>query len=333
MSQLGRLEQVELREAWKDEAGAFTPWLAEEVNIKLLGDTIGLDLEVQATEEAVGPFRADILAKDTATDHWVLIENQLERTDHTHLGQLLTYAAGLQAVTIVWVSAKMTDEHRAALDWLNEITDDTFNFFGLEIELWQIGDSAKAPKFNVVSQPNDWSRAIRVKRDKLSPTQVLQLEFWTAFKTYMDEQETFIRCVKPYPQNWMNIAIGRGGFALNATVSLWDSEKGTYSDGEVRTELIVYDKDHTKGYFALLEAEKEAIEAEVGQTLSWHNPEDKLNCRIYTRRDADLKDRETWPELHQWLRENLETFDKVFRMRVKRLSPADLSVEPDTNRD
>ena len=112
---LGRLEPIELREVWISEAGDFTPWLASEENLTLLGDTIGLDLELEAQEKSVGPFRADILCKDTASNDWVLIENQLERTDHTHLGQLMTYAAGLKAVTIVWIADRFTEEHRAAL--------------------------------------------------------------------------------------------------------------------------------------------------------------------------------------------------------------------------
>lgn len=150
MNTLGRLEKVDLRNFWTTEAGDFTPWLAQEENIALLGEAVGVELEVEAQEKSVGPFRADILCKDTSTDQWVLIENQLERTDHTHLGQLLTYGAGLNAVTIVWIAAKFTEEHRAALDWLNEITDERFNFFGLEVELWRIGDSLAAPKFNII---------------------------------------------------------------------------------------------------------------------------------------------------------------------------------------
>src|SRR5438874_2064357 len=157
---LGRLEKVDLRTVWTNEAGDFTPWLGREENLRLLGDAIDIELEPEAQEKYVGPFRADLLCKDAATGDWVLIENQLERTDHTHLGQLLTYAAGLQAVTIVWVAERFTDEHRATLDWLNEITDDQINFFGLEIELWRIADSPVAPKFNIVSQPNDWSRSV-----------------------------------------------------------------------------------------------------------------------------------------------------------------------------
>src|SRR5688572_15954584 len=132
--QLGRLERVSVRDCWVDEARDFTPWLAQEENIALLGEAIGIELEVAAQEKNVGPFRADILCKDTLDGRLVLIENQLERTDHGHLGQLITYAAGLDAVTVIWVADRFTDEHRAALDWLNRITDTDFTFFGLEIE-------------------------------------------------------------------------------------------------------------------------------------------------------------------------------------------------------
>ena len=140
----------------------FYPWLAKEENLSLLGETIGIELELESQEKDVGPFRADILCKDTATDNWVLIENQLERTDHTHLGQLLTYAAGLNAVTIVWIAERFTAEHRAALDWLNEKTDEKINFFGLEIELWQIGDSPIAP--NLILSVNPMTGSVRYRK-------------------------------------------------------------------------------------------------------------------------------------------------------------------------
>jgi hypothetical protein len=182
---LGRLQRVTLRDYWLDEAREFTPWLAQEHNIALLGEAIGLDLEIEAQEKQVGPFRAGILCKDTLDGHLVLIENQLERTDHGHLGQLLTYAAGLDAVTVVWVASQFTDEHRAALDWLNRIADTDFNFFGLEIELWRIDDSPMAPNFNVVSQPNNWSKsarqsAVAARTLGTTPTEVLHLVgHWT----------------------------------------------------------------------------------------------------------------------------------------------------------
>ena len=143
MVKLGRLQKVDLRDVWLKEDTDFTPWLAKSENIQLLGEAIGIDLIVEAEEKMVGPFRADILCKDEATNNWVLIENQLEKTDHKHLGQLLTYATGLDAVTIIWVASEFNEEHRATLDWLNKITDQQYNFFGVKIELYKILDTER----------------------------------------------------------------------------------------------------------------------------------------------------------------------------------------------
>lgn len=188
---LGRLERCELREIWMSEAADFTPWLARPENLVALGEALGLLLELEAQEKAVGPFRADILCKDVDTDHWVLIENQLERTDHTHLGQLLTYASGLEAVTIIWVAGRFTEEHRSTLDWLNRITDERFRFFGLEVELWRIGHSPPAPKFNIVSKPNNWSQSVAqaakaIDDSELSDTRILQRDYWAALLSRLD---------------------------------------------------------------------------------------------------------------------------------------------------
>ena len=165
--ELGSIEQIDVREIWEKEDADFTPWLAQEENIRRLSLALGIDLVVEAEEKEVGPFRADILCKDEATEEWVLIENQLERTDHKHLGQLLTYATGLDAVSIVWIAKEFSEEHRATLDWLNKITNDRHNFFGVKIEILKIGDQM-APNFKVVSQPNDWSRSISSAASSLS---------------------------------------------------------------------------------------------------------------------------------------------------------------------
>lgn len=166
MSDLGRLEKVELRTEWKNEAKDFTPWLARDKNLALLGEVLGMRLELVKSEQPVGPYAADILCKDLDEDTWVLIENQLETTDHTHLGQVLIYAAGLNATTMVWIAPKFTEQHRAALDWLNEHTDEKTSFLGLEVELWRIGDSLPAPKFNIVAKPNGWSREFRADAER-----------------------------------------------------------------------------------------------------------------------------------------------------------------------
>ena len=317
MKNLGRLEKVDLREVWTSESSGFTPWLAEPENLKLLGETVGIELELEAQEKEVGPFRADILCKDTATDNWVLVENQLERTDHSHLGQLLTYAAGLDAVTIVWVAERFTEEHRATLDWLNERTDEHIHFFGLEVELWKIGDSPIAPKFNMVSKPNDWSRSIQsAAKGEITLHKQTQLEFWTAFRDYMEEKSD-IRCQKPSPQHWMVHPIGKSGVHLSSIVSMWNSETSS-NDPEIRVDLVLTGKAAKQNY-AALEKRREEIEKAIKLPLKWHNPEGKMMCRIYTRINADFLDRKLWPQQHEWLRERLATFHDVFAPIVKSL--------------
>lgn len=323
---LGRLEKVDLRTAWTGESTHFTPWLAQPENLKLLGDTVGIELEFEAQEKEVGPFRADILCKDTLDGSWVLIENQLERTDHTHLGQLLTYASGLETVTIIWIAQHFAEEHRATLDWLNEITNERFAFFGLEIELWRIGTSPVAPKFNMISKPNDWSRSVRssaAKATELSDVKRTQLEFWTSFKDYMEEHSN-IRCHKPAPQPWMNHSIGRSGFGMTSIASTWSSETQRY-DPELRVEFYVSVPEAGK-YFEILESQKVDIETEIGQPLIWSSTPGIQTRRAYVRRSTDFQDRSQWPQQQQWLRENLERFHRVFSPRVRQLdlSKADI---------
>jgi len=317
---LGKLENVNLREYWKSESHDFTPWLASDENIKLLGEAIGIELEVEAQEKNVGPFKADILCKDTTTDKWVLIENQLEPTDHSHLGQILTYAAGLNAPTIVWIAQDFTAEHRATIDWLNEITDEGYNFFGIQIELWRIGQSEPAPRFNVVAKPNDWSKTVEaaVRQGELTEGRQKRLKFWTAFKEYMVANSK-IRCQKPAPQQWMNHSIGRSGFGLASIVSTWDSQTSRFGSGELRVELSMGDAN-ADAYFEQLKSNQADITKEIGETLTWHNPPDTRTRKIYVRCSADVDDESKWPEYQVWLRGKLEAFYRVFAPRVKALS-------------
>jgi len=218
---LGRLERVDLRKHWAREDTDFTPWLGREENISLLGEVIEIELEVQEQEANVGPFRADILCRNTANNSFVVIENQLERTDHSHLGQLLTYAAGLDAVTLVWVVERFTEEHRAALDWLNRITDEGIHFFGVEIELWKIGDSAPAPKFNLAAKPNDWSKTVRetaIAQGALTESGRVKAEFWGRFGDYLTEQNARFRPTQARDWNWHSWGVGRSYFQLVALV-------------------------------------------------------------------------------------------------------------------
>jgi hypothetical protein len=320
MSDLGRLQRVELRDIWQSEAQDFTPWLAREDNLALLGETLGIDLELEAVEQNVGPFRADILCKDTLSDRWVLVENQLERTDHTHLGQLMTYAAGLDAVTIVWIAARVADEHRAAMDWLNEITDTEVRFFALEVELWRIGDSPAAPKFNVVSKPNDWSRSTSEAKRKtasedVSATKALQLKYWQSLNAMIDGRDGPLKTRSGRPQHWQNYSVGRSGFRLTASVNSFENR--------IRAELFMYSED-AKAFFHLLLREKSQIEAELGETLHWDELPERKGARISISRDGcDFTAIDDWPRQHEWVAQSLEKMHHVFSSRIKALNAGD----------
>lgn len=328
MTELSRLERVDLRDIWQTEAKDFTPWLAQDENLAVLGEAIGIELELEAQEKSVGPFRADILCRDISSrsdsDSMVLIENQLERTDHTHLGQLLTYASGLHTVTIVWVAAKFSEEHRAALDWLNEITDDTFRFFGLEVELWRIGNSPAAPKFNVISKPNDWSRTVskaarKISEDDLNPTRANYLHYWTKFSEYVRESSAIVRPQKPSPYHWTNVSIGRSGFGMAAL--------GSTRDDWIAIELNMTD-DHAKPYFYLLHEDKNEIESDLGFEVEWLEMLDKKSSRIrcYSR-GFNPMNQDDWQEQFEWFKEKLEAFDRVFRPRIQNLNANDWDEE------
>ena len=315
---LGSLKKVDVRHIWQTEAQHFTPWLAQ--NLDILAETLDMELEIEAQEKNVGPFRADILCRDTLDKSWVLIENQLERTDHLHLGQLLTYASGLKAVTIIWISTHFTEEHRSALDWLNNITDDQFKFFGLEVELWQIGDSPVAPKFNIVSKPNDWSRSVgqaarQIETGTLTDIKAAQLEFWTQLAEKLKEN-SHIRPQKPMPQHWAVFRIGRSGFHISGLHNTRDKCIGV--------ELYI-NHQNAKDFYNQLYAQKNDIEAEIGHELIWKELPNKSASRIILYlRDVDPMDRSRWDEYQDWLIKYIEAFDRTFRNRIRNLEASDI---------
>jgi len=308
---LGSLERVELRDFWEDEAREFTTWLAQEQNLRLLGKAIGIELEFETAESQVGAFRADIVAKEVGTEDRVIIENQLERTNHDHLGKLLTYASGLGAKVVVWIASEITDEHRRALDWLNEITGEQFSFFALEIELWRISNSEPAPKFNLVCRPNDWAKTLTGSERSREPTEtkLSQLDFWKGLVDYAGVQGTTLSLRKPRPQHWYPLAVGRSGFNLSLTANTLRHRIGC--------ELYIRHRQSKKA-FALLQEQRTVIEAELG-TLDWQELPHKRDCRVVQYRPGDIQDRKQWPELHGWLLERAESFYRIFTKRVRDL--------------
>ncbi|MGH8093425.1 MAG: DUF4268 domain-containing protein [Chthoniobacterales bacterium] len=291
-------------------------------NLKLLGDTLGVELEPESQEVAVGTFWADIVCRNAADGSKVLIENQLEKTNHIHLGQILTYTAGVAAQTIVWVASKFTEEHRAALDWLNEHTTEEISFFGLEVELWRIGGSAPAPKFNVISKPNDWSKNVRQQTatggdPKTSEEKRLQFEFWSEFKPWLEEH-TPLRTQKAGYQHWLNVALGKAGFHLSAIASYWNTPANKWMTPEIRVDLNLT-SSHAKEHFAYLKSMDATLLSQIDSPLTWHSTGQNKSCRIYVRRDCDFRDRASWEDAFNWLCKYLQLFSNIFRPIVSEL--------------
>ncbi len=216
---LSRLTKVDLREAWAHEASDFTSWLAEQENLQLLSDEIGIDISLVETEASAGRYFVDILAEEN-TGRTVVIENQLELTNHDHLGKLITYASGFDARVVIWIVKDVREEHKQAVDWLNDHTDSDVNFFAIKMELWQISDSPYAPKFQIISQPNDWAKAVKSASTQsgLSDTKLMQREFWSQFKEFAVSRQSTLKLRKAYPQHWYDISIGSSKSHLTLVV-------------------------------------------------------------------------------------------------------------------
>lgn len=311
---LGNLMRKDLRSLWVDEAADFTPWLAQEDNIAKLGQAIGIELEVEHTEVAVGPYAADILARDSGSGDPIVIENQLGKTNHDHLGKAITYAAALGASAVVWIASDFTEEHRKAMDWLNENSSGDISFFGVRVELWQIDDSRPAVQFNVVSRPAevDPKKTLGIRPSELSDARKLQLDWWVAFREALLASKAVPSARAPRPQYWYDVSLGRSGIHLSNTANTDDNRIG----------VRVYLMQRHGGDAALaklLEAKKE-IEAEIGEPLYWNpNPENRDKV-IALYRDAELSRRDKWPEYLEWMVEKTRRFRQAFAPRLKLLN-------------
>lgn len=310
---LGKLERIPLRKAWAHEAGEFTPWLAQADNLQLLAEALGLnELELVGTEHPVGDFKVDILCSDDGGK--VIIENQLEKTNHTHLGQILTYAAGVGARKVIWLAESFRTEHVAALEFLNQHTTDELDFFAVEIELWRIGDSPMAPSFNVVVRPNDWAKTGQQNAKAAAattPTKQRQLKFWTGWQTWLQEKGSAIKPQKPGPQHWSNITLGRSGIHLAATVNSRENRLG----------MEVYiDHQNSKAMFNQLKAHQAEIDQSVGGGLDWLELPDAHACRILKiRASSPLEDEAQWTVYYDWLEQTAKQLSAVLRPLVKGL--------------
>ena len=308
MVELAKIEKVELREQWPNEADDFTPWLQD--NMELLGDALGIELEVQQREASVGTFSLDLLARDVGNNRPVIIENQLEPTDHSHLGQLLTYAAGYEASAIVWIAKEFRDEHRAALDFLNGRTGEDTEFFGVAVELWKIENSRPAPHFMVVSAPNDWQKGTKSQTTQRSERGERYREFFQPLMDRLREDDRFTRARqvrKALPQNWCSFSTGyRGGTSYNLQLD-------AYKRARVDVYINSRDKEWNKWLFDQLEERKGKIESEIKSNFEWESRDDQAVCRISVVVPGSIDDDpEKLEEIREWMFDKLIDFERVF---------------------
>jgi hypothetical protein len=295
VTELGRLEQVDPRLIWEREDTHFTPWLLS--NAERLAEALGIELELESAEHAVGGFSLDLIGRDLSNGAVLVVENQLASTDHSHLGQLLTYAAGTGASTIIWIATTFREEHRQALDWLNENSGEDKHFFGVELEVVRIGDSAVAPLFKLVAQPNDWQKHVRVATQARgsSTRGALYVQFWTRFyERLKQEHPEWRRWTTPSPQNWIDLAAPVRG--THYSLSFGQNER-------LRSELCIAsgDDERNRGLLAAFQLQQSALEQAYGESLSWEELPGRRSCRIADYKDGcSITEIERYEEFIDW---------------------------------
>jgi len=311
-AQLGQLSRVDPREVWKSESGDFTPWLAE--NLDHLGQVLGLELELTQREAAVGDFSVDIVARDLGRDRVVIIENQLEQTDHTHLGQIITYAAGFEAGVVIWISRQFREEHRQALDWLNRVHEGHTEFFGVVLELLKVDDSKPAISLRLVAFPNQWSRAAATPSDEVSPKRTAYQQFFQRLLDELREKHNFTNARAAQPQNWYSFSSGVRGFSWGVSFNL---------GGRVRSEIYIDtpDADRNEQILDDLMKDRGTIEKDFGEPLEWERLDEKRACRVACYRSGSIEESsERLEEIGAWAVDRLLRFKRVFGPRLRNLA-------------
>ncbi len=263
---LGKLKEIDIRTVWAHEQYDFSKWLATEENIKELGDVLNLSLTEIETEKFVGSYRCDIVCKDEITGKSVLIENQLEPTNHDHLGKIITYASGLDASVVVWVVASAREEHASAIEWLNKHTTSDVDFFLIEVHAYTIGDSAPAPMFKVIEQPNDFAKSVKslANSGDLNESQVRRLEFWNMLNDALDQKGKPFNKHKATTDHWYTVAVGSSQCYIS--IDLVNKEH------KIRVGLWVTDN---KEMYDMFYSHREEIEAAFGEPLDWDRLDNK----------------------------------------------------------
>ena len=303
---LAKLQKIDLRDVWSLEPD-FTNWLAQKENLDLLSEEIGVDIKLIKTEANVGLFKVDILGEEESSGRKIIIENQLEDTNHDHLGKIITYASGYDAEIIIWVVRDVREEHQRAIEWLNEHTDEKTGYFLIKIELWQIEGSNPAPKFDVLVSPNEWAKAIKASPagGELSDTKLQQLDFWTKFKGSVRAKDTNIRLQTPRPQHWYDVSMGSSEAHVALTINSRENLLGC--------EIYI---SKNKELFNFLQERKEEIEKEIGEQAEWVNAAVASRIKI-KKRVSDVFSQSEAENYFAWLYDKTVLFQKVFGRHLR----------------
>jgi len=325
--EFGRLQAIDPATLWTRERPDFIAWLAETDTLEALGETIGLDMEMEAVDRVIGPLSADIVCRDTRDDGRVLIEAQLTATDNERLGRLISYAAGLEAGKVVWIATTFREEERAALDWLNRVSTARLSFYAVELRAFKLGGSPAAPQFHLISRPNDWSRRARsgvraIETEEISEGRRLQQDYWSSLLDYLRQRGGPVHpSGKAVPRAWTGFRLGgHPGVRLSAVQQR--------KEKLIRAEITLAGEEAERNYAALA-ADRDIIESQIGYPLDWAPANERGVCRIgVDARAAALEDRADWVRQHQWLAERLEDLYRAFVHRVRALGDDDGDDEP-----
>ncbi len=268
---IGKLKEVDIRNLWKHEQYDFSEWLSQSENIKLLDDVLGLTLTDITKEAYVGSYRCDIFAKDESSGIKVIIENQLEASNHDHLGKIITYASGLDAEVIVWIVKQAKEEHRSAIEWLNNNTNSNINFFLIELHAYTIENSIPAPFFEVIEKPNEFIKNSKIngEQDNLNKSQSERLEFWNRFNEILIDRGKPFNVRKATTDHWYDVALGTS--EAHVSINLVNKES------VVCIDLYINDN---KELFDSLYSKKDIIENDLGFKLIWDRLDNGKASRI-----------------------------------------------------
>ena len=307
-SKLGEFKQLDVRSQWPKEGTDFTPWLAQEDNLAKLGEALGgLELELDTIEASVGPYHADILAK--TIDGFVIIENQLGKIDHDHLGKALTYASFLDAKIIVWIATQFTEEHQRAIEWLNDKAS-SISFYAVVVELWKIDESNPAVKFNVISKPANVRTGAASSQEELTPTKEIQFAFWSKLRDALLSKNILPSTQTPRAQQTFDVSIGRSDIFISNILNTWQ--------GIISIRIYIRKNIASQALPQLMQ-HKEAIEQVIGEPLVWDARPDAQDKLISLSRNIKISDRSSWDADIDWLAHKIRDYIKAFKDRIKKL--------------